>query len=118
MPKQAGPRGFEMSVQPPARESAVPAAGSPTLTFASLVLSLSTSALLHLGLAPRGEGGGEGEEEEEAPTEANLPAAHQVIEILEMLREKTSGNLDADETRMLEQILHDLHLRFVEQKKG
>ena len=80
--------------------------------FASLVLSLSTSALMHMGVAPRGEG------EESPATEPNLAAAHQVIEILEMLREKTGGNLDADETRMLEQILHDLHLRFVEQKKG
>ncbi len=112
MPKQGGPRGFEMKDQAPAGETAAPDAGSPTLTFASLVLSLSTSALLHLGMAPRGEG------EDEPPTEPNLPAAHQVIEILEMLREKTHGNLDADETRMLEQILHDLHLRFVEKKKG
>ena len=112
MPKQEGPRGFEMSDQASAGEQAAPEPGSPTLTFASLVLSLSTSALMHLGMAPRGDG------EDDAPAELNLPAARQVIDILEMLREKTSGNLDADETRMLEEILHDLHLRFVEKKKG
>lgn len=111
MARQEGPRGFEMEDPAPGGQGRSAAEGQ-TFTFASLVLSLSTSALMHMGAAPRDEG------EEEAPGgEVNLPAARQVIEILEMLSVKTQGNLDADETRMIEQVLHDLHLRFVEQKK-
>ena len=112
MAKQEGPRGFEMREQP-----GDPLAGP--LTFASLVLSLSTSALLHLGVAPHPDtddsrsAGAEGDEAA-AP---NLPMAKQVIDILEMLVEKTKGNLDADEAKLLEDVLHDLHLRFVEAKR-
>ena len=111
MPTQSGPRGFEMLGKPAAGD---PAPQATSFTFASLVLSLSTSALLHLGVAPRGE-----DPAEEPPSsEVNLPLAKQVIDILEMLQEKTRGNLDDDETGMLEQVLHDLHLRYVEKKKG
>ena len=106
MPKQEGPRGFEMR----------DAQGEPTqappgsFTFASLVLSLSTSALMHLGMAPRVEG----DEEGEASGEADLPLARQSIDILEMLQEKTRGNLDDEEQQLLDRVLHDLHMRFVQ----
>ena len=109
MPRQEGPRGFEMRDEPPP-------AGAPELdsgqefTFASLVLSLSTSALLHLGIVPRAEG----DAPAESKSEVNLPMARQVIDILEMLEIKTQGNLDKDEAAMFEQVLHDLHMRFVE----
>ncbi len=76
------------------------------LAFGTLVLSLSSSALVELGVAPP-----PGESSTAAP---NLPAAQQTIEILEMLREKTRGNLTPDEERLLESVLHDLRLRFVE----
>lgn len=111
MAKQEGPRGFEMRDEPPAgRESQAPP--DQEFTFASLVLSLSTSALLHLGMAPGGEG-----DESAGESEVNLPMARQVIDILEMLETKTRGNLDKDEAAMLEQVLHDLHMRFVEAKQ-
>lgn len=109
MARQSGPRGFEM----PEADPGDPASPPPNFTFASLVLSLSTSALMHLGLAPRGD-----DAAEEPPSEPNLPLARQVIDILEVLLEKTQGNLDDDEAKMLEQVLHDLHLRYVEKKKG
>lgn len=104
MAKQEGPRGFEMQ-----EGSSAADATASTFTFASFVLSLSTSALMHLGVAPRGEAG-----EPEEGGEVNLPLAHQVIDILEMLQERTKGNLDEEESRLLAQVLHDLHLRFVE----
>jgi len=106
MPKQEGPRGFEMHNGPSGQLPAAPA----SFTFASLVLSLSTSALMHLGMAPRLEGGEEGE-----PTgEIELPLARQSIDILEMLQEKTRGNLDDEERQLLESVLYDLHMRFVQ----
>lgn len=101
--EQSGPRGFRMS-------DPDDPAGLPEMSFATLVLSLSTSALLHLGVPP--------EPSDSAPAEVNLPLARQTIDILEILREKTRGNLDESESRLLEQILHDLRLRFVAAKKN
>jgi len=100
--------GFEM-VDPPERGGAAPPRPEsvlPPITFGTFVLSISTSALVHMGVAPHPEGGGS------AP-EANLPLAQQAIEILEMLSEKTRGNLDDDERQLLESVLHDLRMRFV-----
>ena len=102
--EQGGPRGFKMS------ESEV-----PQMTFTTLVLSLSTSAMLHLGVMPPAEG--DGSESAERP-EPNLPLARQSIDILEMLKEKTRGNLIDDEAKVLEQILHQLHLAYVEVRGG
>lgn len=112
MAKQEGPRGFEMREDPGAQPGIESEEAPSGFTFASLVLSLSTSALMHLGVAPRLEG------EPEQKPELNLPAARQVIDILEMLAEKTQGNLEGDESKLLEGVLHDLHLRFVEAKRG
>ena len=99
MAKQEGPRGFEMNEGPKAAES---------FSFAGFVLSLATSALVHLGVAPEGE--------TEPEVEPNLAAARQVIDILEMLQVKTRGNLDESEQGVLESALHDLHMRFVQAK--
>ena len=98
MAKQEGPRGFEMEEGP----------GGEGFSFASFVLSLATSALVHLGVAP------EGESEQDA--EPNRAAASQVIDILEMLQAKTRGNLDEGEQALLENALHDLRMRFVQSK--
>lgn len=92
----------------PGRERAAPETLAP-ITFGTLVLSLSSSALVELGIAPAPG--------EPAPSAPNLPAAQQTIEILEMLRHKTHGNLTPDEERLLESVLHDLRLRFVESKR-
>lgn len=100
--EQGGPRGFRMS--DPDDPS-----GLLEMSFATLVLSLSTSALLHLGVAP--------EPTDTARPETNLPLARQTIDILEILREKTRGNLDESESRLLEQVLHDLRLRYVAARK-
>jgi len=51
-------------------------------------------------------------------TQSNLPAAQQMIDILALLEEKTRGNLTAEERQLLEQVLYELRLRFVEAKAG
>ncbi len=112
--EQKGKRGFQVSdTEEPRAEGAL-----PPMNFVTLVLSLSTSALVHLGVAPSGPGseagsGGEAEPGSETPPEKNLPLARQTIDILDMLREKTQGNLTDEEDKLLEHVLHDLHLRFV-----
>ncbi|MCM8768511.1 MAG: DUF1844 domain-containing protein [Candidatus Omnitrophica bacterium] len=45
----------------------------------------------------------------------NLQQAKQVIDILVMLREKTRGNLSAEETRLIESAIADLQLNYVEE---
>lgn len=81
----------------------------PTIDFATFILSLSHSALMHLGEAP---------DPETNRVEANLPLAKQNIDILGLLEEKTKGNLTGDEERLLAQVLFDLRMRYVERSKG
>lgn len=81
----------------------------PQIDFATFVLSLSHSALLHLGEAPHPETN---------KVEQNLPLAKQDIDILAMLEDKTKGNLNGDEERLLAQVLFDLRMRYVERAKG
>ena len=80
----------------------------PTIDFATFVLSLSHSALMHLGEAPHPE---------TDQVEANLPLAKQNIDILGLLEEKTKGNLSGEEERLLAQVLFDLRMRYVERSK-
>jgi hypothetical protein len=47
-------------------------------------------------------------------TVADLPAARQLIDILGVLRDKTRGNLDAEEQALLDHVLYDLRMRYVE----
>jgi hypothetical protein len=76
------------------------------IDFYTFVLSLGSSALVHLGDTPHPETG--------EPVPANLPLAKQTIDLLVMLREKTKGNLTAEEEQFLEHLLTDLRLRYVE----
>lgn len=50
--------------------------------------------------------------------EPDLAAAGQMIEILGMLQEKTRGNLTAAEGKVLEDLLYELRLRYVEAQQG
>jgi hypothetical protein len=80
----------------------------PHFDFSTFILSLSHSALMHLGEAPHPETG---------TIEKNLPLARQTIDLIGMLEEKTKGNLTGDEERLVAQILFDLRMRFVELSK-
>jgi hypothetical protein len=79
------------------------------IDFYTFVLSLGSSVLIHLGDAPHPETG--------KPVERNLALAQQSIEILAMLQQKTRGNLSPEEDKLLDQLLLDLKLRYVEASK-
>jgi Domain of unknown function (DUF1844) len=79
-------------------------AALPSIDFSTLVLSLATSAMVHMGLVPETEGG---------PVEKNLALAHQTIDTLEMLQTKTRGNLSDDETKLLQSVLYELRMGYV-----
>ncbi len=83
-------------------------AATPHIDFQTFLLSLASSAMVHLGRVPDPQGG---------ESQVNLPMARQTIDILSMLRDKTQGNLDAGEAMLLERVLHDLRLAWVEESK-
>jgi Domain of unknown function (DUF1844) len=82
----------------------------PTIDFYTFVLSLGSSAFVHLGDAPHPETG--------SAAAPNLTLAQQTIDVLALLRDKTKGNLTADEERLFDTLLTDLRLRFVERSRG
>ena len=81
----------------------------PAIDFYTFILSLGSSVLIHLGDAPHPETG--------KPAEKNLALAQQSIEILALLEQKTRGNLSDEEAKLLDQLLMDLKLRYVEASK-
>jgi hypothetical protein len=81
----------------------------PEVTMATFVFSLSSSALVHLGEIP---------EPETNMSRVDLPIAKQIIDTLGMLQEKTKGNLDPDEERLLRSVLYDLRMRYVQKSSG
>jgi hypothetical protein len=80
------------------------------LSFTAFVVSLASSAAIHFGDLPDPMTGERSDE--------NLEGASQMIEILTLLEEKTRGNLTIEERQVLEQVLYELRLRFVEASGG
>ena len=90
--------------------SKAPEEALPSIDFATFVVSLSHSALMHLGEAAHPD---------TSAVDVDLPLAKQTIDLLGLLEEKTKGNLTGDEERLLSQVLFDLRMRYVEiQKKA
>lgn len=76
------------------------------ISFVQFVISLASSAAVHFGDMPDPDGG--------KRSDPNLEGARQMIEILSLLEEKTKGNLTAEERQVLESVLYELRLRYVE----
>lgn len=79
------------------------------MTFEGLVMLFGTTGLVHLGAAPDPAGG---------ERRVDLDQAKQTIELLELLKDKTTGNLTAVEAEILEGVLFDLRCRYVDAVKG
>jgi hypothetical protein len=77
--------------------------------FASLIYLFHTSGMQGLGklMNPVTQ-----------KTEKNLEHAKESIEMLEMIKQKTQGNLSADLSRLLDQFLSDLRLNYVDEAKN
>ncbi|MBT5653487.1 MAG: DUF1844 domain-containing protein [Nitrospina sp.] len=78
------------------------------IDFSTFIMSLTSSAFYHLGDIADPETG---------KTETNLPAVQQTIDMLIMLREKTQGNLNEEEAKLLEQLIYELQMKFVAKTK-
>ncbi len=79
----------------------------PEVNFYNFIISLSTTALFHLGDFP---------DPATQKAEKNLAAAKQIIDTLSMLKNKTEGNLDENERNLLDGVLYELRLRYVKEK--
>jgi hypothetical protein len=80
----------------------------PEINFSTFVISLSTQALMHLGEIPNPLSG---------KVEDDIPVAKQMIDIIKVLHEKTRGNLDQGEEKLMEDVLFDLRMKYVEAVK-
>lgn len=81
----------------------------PEVSFVAFVYSLASNVAVHFGdLA-------DPITNERRPPD--LDAASQLIEILAMLEQKTRGNLTAEERQLLEQLLFELRMRYIEARK-
>lgn len=74
------------------------------MDFSTFILSLNASALIHLGDIP---------DPQSKERTINLPAAKHTIEILEIIKTKTKGNLDKEEEKLLDDVLFNLRMKYV-----
>jgi hypothetical protein len=81
----------------------------PQIDFSTFILSLSHSGFVHLGDAPSPDG---------QSRATNLVLARQTIDLLDLLSEKTKGNLTGEEERLLSHVLYELRMRYVEVSRG
>jgi len=76
--------------------------------FSTHVLSLASTALIAIGRMPSPDG-------EERPLD--LETAKHLIDVLAMLEQKTKGNLDETETKLLASLIYDLRVAYVDVQK-
>jgi len=77
------------------------------VSFQSLVFSLATAAMMHMGEIADPEG----------KSAKDIGMAKQTIDLLGILSEKTKGNLSEEEEAFLSSVLRDLRLRYVQAKR-
>jgi Domain of unknown function (DUF1844) len=80
------------------------------ITFSGFVLSLATTAAVHFGDIADPHTG--------KPAEPDLIAAGQMIEIIAMLQERTHGNLTDLEAKLIDDLLYELRMRFVQAQQN
>lgn len=78
------------------------------MDFSTFILSLASSAMVNLGIVD--------DPTASTPTKPDLPAAHQLIDIIGVLEEKTRGNLNEAEEKLIKSLLYDLRVRFCDAK--
>ena len=82
----------------------------PGASFSDFLLWLATMAAVQFGDLPDPATG--------QPTQPNVDAAGQLVEIIAMLQDKTAGNLAPHEAKLIDDLLYELRMRFVEAQQG
>ena len=80
-------------------------AQDPNTSFPSFVMSLAATAAVHLGDLPDPVTG---------KPHVDVPSAGHIIDLLAMLQQKTVNNLDAEESGLLDRVLYELRMRYIE----
>jgi hypothetical protein len=107
--KEETPKAEDAASQEKKGEDREPVSDLPEITFSSFILSLGTSALVHLGEVP---------DPVTRKPDKHLPLAKQTIDMLAMLLDKTKGNLSPDEEKLLDHLVADLRWRYIHEAKG
>ncbi len=109
------PESHEKAQPPPepgqkggAKNEGEPEEPLPEINFSAFIISLSTQALMNLGEIADPRSGS---------VAKDIPVAKQMIDIIGMLREKTKGNLNGGEDKLMEEMLFDLRMKYVEAVK-
>jgi len=104
---EAAPQGSnqEPIIQSTEKKESTTHEALPAINFPTFIISLSTQALMHLGEIPNPLTG---------KVEKEIEVAKQTIDILSLLQEKTQGNLDQGEEKLMEEVLYDLRMKYVE----
>lgn len=102
---EANPTTTEVRVEEANQRQTPPPSEHFQMTFETLVLSLSSTAMVQLGVIA---------DPLTNELSQNIPAAKQTIDILEILQQKTRGNLTDTESKLLENILYDLRMAYLE----
>lgn len=89
---------------PPAPAKPAPEEAPGGLSFSMFVQSLAQQSLMQLGLLPWPHG----------QRELHLEQARDTIDILQLLKAKTKGNLSAEESQLLDSIVYELKMSWVE----
>ena len=79
--------------------------GELQMDFSAFILSLNASCMIHMGEIP---------DPVDMTRSVNLPAAKHTIEILEIIEDKSQGNLDENEKKLLEDIIYNLRMKYVQ----
>ncbi|MFQ5913972.1 MAG: DUF1844 domain-containing protein [Nitrospinota bacterium] len=101
-PADPEPAGESRFAEAPREEQPGPAQG---VDFPGFVLSLANTALINMGAVPDPQGNN---------PELHLDGAKQMIDILGILKEKTQGNLTQEEDQLLNEVLSELRMRYIQ----
>lgn len=77
----------------------MPATTEPAITFSTFVISLASSGLAHLGQV---------DDPKLPATRPDTELARQTLDLLGILADKTKGNLDEEEARLLDAVRQEL----------
>lgn len=104
-PEQPDPAGAGPAATESAAAPGRPSGPLPPVTFPTFILSLHAAAMIHLGLLADPDAG---------PPKVELELARENIDLLDVLQQKTKGNLDPHEERLLSNILYELRMAYLE----
>ena len=111
--QDVGESAGQIQSEPPGESRPTPrvpdASDTESIDFSSFIMSLATTGMMHLGAIPDPVTG---------QAKENLSGARQLIQILSVLKEKTEGNLSAEEAKLLESLVYEMQMGVMSKSKS